>query len=300
MQQKDGMGLVCSGEVSQSFLARLPVLLRRLGPIKTSTFQTSRRVANTLRYGAAASHYSELEECGVILVAVAEARLDRVLRELVARTPIRCPAFPAPMVVLCECVRDSAAPGPLYGTGARVATLNLVPGTGERIFVAEGHPATVRYLRQMLTQAQRKLIVLKPGAKPLFFAGIRARAPLLLPWIEMGTECLRAAGFSRAEAVYVGEMLSAETVRKYGRSGVRNWSKELEMELRRALEGGAAPLHMSDARFTELYEYGIRIALEQCQRALYSSGLEASRRNMLAEVRPPGRAASRAASLAAS
>src|SRR5580704_5306152 len=107
MQLEDGVGLVCAGGVGQSFLARMPALLRQLGPIKTSGFRVSRQVANTLRAGEAASHYSVLESCRLILVWVPEARLDRVLSELVARTPVRKAPFSTNMLVLCDCVRDS-------------------------------------------------------------------------------------------------------------------------------------------------------------------------------------------------
>ena len=140
MQLEDGMGLVCAGGVNQSFLARMPALLRHLGPIKTSSFRVSRQAANSLRAGYAASHYSELEHCRLILVAAPEARLERILREMVARTPLRKAPFSMNMVVLCGCVRDSLAPNPLHETGARVASLNLIPGFPRTNFRRRGSP----------------------------------------------------------------------------------------------------------------------------------------------------------------
>src|SRR5580704_4195416 len=123
------MGLVCGGSVNQSFLARTPALLSRLGPIKASSYRVARQIANTLRSGQAASHYSVLEACPVIWVFVPEGGLDRTLRDLVAQA-----ALGKSMVVLCDCVRDSLAAGPLRAAGARVASLNAVPGSRERIF----------------------------------------------------------------------------------------------------------------------------------------------------------------------
>src|ERR1700691_2589747 len=153
MQPEDGMGLVCAGGVNQSFLARMPALLQHLGPIKTSSFRVSRQTANSLRAGYAASHYSALEPCRLILVAVPEAKLDRILRDMVARTPIRKEPFSKNMVVLCGCERDSRAPSPLHAPGARVASLNLIPDSREHVFVAEGHPATVRHLRILFAES---------------------------------------------------------------------------------------------------------------------------------------------------
>ena len=261
MQPQDGVGLVCAGTVGQSFLARMPALLRHLGPIKTSSFRASRRVVNTLRAGRAVSHHSALESCTLILVLVPEARLNRTLEDLVAGTPIRKPS--SNMVVLCECVRDSLTPGPLDGKGARVATLNAIPDSGEQMFVAEGHPATVRHLRGLLAESRRKLIGLKPGTKPLFFAGVHAGAPLLLPWIAAGIASLRAAGFSRQEAAQVAEILGILALHKYARAGAKAWNRITEAELRCALENAVPEIRVQHTRLADLYEQGIRLALSQ-------------------------------------
>jgi hypothetical protein len=263
MQPEDGMGLVCAGGVSQSFLARMPALLQHLGPIKTSSFRVSRQTANSLRAGYAASHYSALEHCRLILVTAPEARLERILREMVARTPIRKAPFSRNMVVLCGCERDSLAPGPLEGTGARVASLNLIPESREQIFVAEGHPDTIRCLRTLFAESRRQIIALKPGTKPLFFAGVQASATLLLPWSAAGMASLRAAGFSRPEAAMVGEILGIRALRKYAKAGAKAWSRQTEAGLRRALDNDIPAIRSRDPRLAELYEQGIRVALAQ-------------------------------------
>jgi hypothetical protein len=261
MEPEDGVGLVCAGSIGQSFLGRMPALLHQIGPIKTPTFRMSRKVTNILRSGHAASHYSALEFCQLILVWMPETRLDRVLRELVARTPIRQAPFSENMVVLCGCVRDSLASSALEGTGARVATLNPIPDSSERIFVAEGHPATLRRLRALLMENQRKLIVLKPGTKPLFFAGVHAGAPLLLPWIAAGMTCLRTAGFSRSEAANVAEIVGRRTLRKYAKAGAKAWNPTIAAELAAALDHGVPYIRARDPELADLYEQGIRVAL---------------------------------------
>ena len=263
MKLPDGMGLVCAGGLSQSFLTRLPALLARLGPIKAPSFRVARQMSNTLRAGSPASHYSALDGCPMIWVSVPEASLDRVLRDLVVRTPIRQAPFTKTMVVLCGCERDSMAPDLLKGTGARVATLNPVPDAQEKIFVAEGHAGTVRTLRGLLERDRRKLICLQPASKPLYFAGIHMSAPLLLPWIAAGVECLRASGFTRAEAVKVGEILGSRAIKKYGKAGVKAWNRQTEAALRHALEHDLVKIRCRDARLAEIYEQGIGIALAQ-------------------------------------
>jgi len=44
-------GLVGAGGVGRSFLARMPALLERIGPVKGASLRVSRRIANGLRAG---------------------------------------------------------------------------------------------------------------------------------------------------------------------------------------------------------------------------------------------------------
>jgi hypothetical protein len=165
------------------------------------------------------------------------------------------------MVVLCDCVRDSLAACALRAAGARVASLNAIPGSREQIFVAEGHRDTLRVLRRLLEEDKRKLIELKPGTKPLFFAGVHAAAPLLLPWIAAGMECLRAAGFTRTEAATVGEFLGVHTLRSYVRAGTKAWNRKTAAALRQALENDIPAIRAGNPRLADLYQEGIRVAL---------------------------------------
>ena len=263
MQPVREVGLLCAGGVRQSFLSRMPALLRRLGPIKSSSFRVSRKIANFLRAGYAASHYSVLESCPLILVWMPEAKLDSALRDLAARAPMRPAPFSSNIVVLCDCVRDSFAPGALGKTGARVATLNAVPESGERLFVAEGDPAAVRHLRLLLEENRRRLIALKPHTKPLFFAGIHASSPLLLPLAATGTASLRTAGFSRSQAALVNEALGARALHRYAKGGLKAWGRRTEAELRRALKHGVPEIRARFPRLADCYEEGIRLTLAQ-------------------------------------
>src|SRR2546425_4315552 len=105
-------GLVGAGGVSRSYLARMPKLLGTLGPIKASSFRVARRIANTLRAGYAVSDYAALEPCHLICVAVPEAMLDRVVRDLAARAPLE-----GTLVLVCDSMRDSLWPSPLRTAG---------------------------------------------------------------------------------------------------------------------------------------------------------------------------------------
>jgi hypothetical protein len=253
---KQEYGLVAAGGVSQSFLARLPHFLAHLGPIKATSFRAARRIALSLRRGHAASHYSVLEPCTVIWISVPEATLERVVSELVAQTPLR-----GTMVVLVGMVRDSLWPSSLLVAGARVATLNVMEGSGERSFVAEGDPDAMRVLRQLFTKEKKMLIELAPAAKPFYFAGMRLSSSLLLPWISAAVESFHAAGFRQTDALAVAGSLSVQAAYTYEKSGRKAWNKNLTVELRHALEHDIETLRESDPRLAHAYAEGLRQAL---------------------------------------
>ncbi len=250
-------GLVAAGGVSQSFLARMPGLLASLGPIKAGSFRNARRIANSLRRGQAASHYSILEPCSLIWICVPEQSLDRVIRDLTAQTPIH-----RTMIVLVGVMRDSLWPSPLLSAGARLATLNVVEGTRERNFVAEGHPDTMRVLRRLFVAEKKKLIELAPAAKPFFFAGVQLSTSLLLPWISAAVESLRAAGFRQSDALATAGSLGVQALYVYEKTGRKIWNRKLARQLRVALEKEVEPLRKADPRLAEAYADGIRKTLD--------------------------------------
>jgi hypothetical protein len=253
---REAWGLISAGGASRSYLARMPSIKARLGPVKASSFQVARRLANALRAGFAVSHYSALEYCPVIWIYEPEHAIDRVLRDLSAQMPVR-----GTMIVLCECVRDSFWPSSLRAAGARIATLNLVEPSQEKIFVAEGHEDTLRVLDQILGEEKRKLIQMPPASKPLYFAGIHLAKYLPLPAIAASVESLRAAGFPRAQAARLMETLVMRAVASYERAGRKAWRPGAGAELRESLEANAELLEQSDPRLAAIYAEGIRTAL---------------------------------------
>ncbi len=249
-------GLVGAGGVSRSFLARLPVLLANLGPVKAASLRVARRLVNSLRAGRAVADYSALGPCDLIWIAVPDSMLLSVVSELAAQVPIQ-----GKMVVVCGSTRDSLWPSPL-GTGhARVASLNAIEESGERAFISEGHPDVMRELRRLAAAEQRKLIPIRPAAKALYLAGINFATCLVLPWIAAAVESLRAAGFSRAEATSVVATLGARSLRAYGKSGRKAWSPRAAPELHRAVERDLEIIRSVDPRLAILYAEGIEQAL---------------------------------------
>src|ERR1700677_3613425 len=145
-------GLISAGGVHDSFVTRMPRILSSLGPVKAASLRVAARIVNSLRAGVAAEQYSELEKCSLIWIAVPDAVLDKIQRELAAGT-----SFDGTMIVICGSMRSSLSPSPLRFGHARLATLNAIEQSDERVFIGEGDPDVMREVDRMLTEENRKL-----------------------------------------------------------------------------------------------------------------------------------------------
>jgi len=244
-------GLVCAGGVGRSFLARMPALLERLGPVKGTSLRVARRIANGLKAGTGVGEYTALQPCELIWLTVPESALDSIGAALAGAIPLD-----GKIVVLCDAMRDSFCPSPLRTAGARVAALNCVPESGERVFVAEGHRDAVAELRRLLALDHRKLIELRPAAKPLYLCGVHLSAQLLLPWIAGAVESLRASGFSRDEATRVVQAIGTKALRAYGNAGPKAWKRAAAERFHAAIEEDIDTIRMTDPRLALLCSQG--------------------------------------------
>lgn len=242
------MGLVGAGGVNQSFLARMPALLGRLGPVKGSSLRISRRITNGFSAGNAVARYGELQPCECIWILAPEDLLDRLTAEMVGEVRLR-----DKMLVVCGALGDSQRFGALRAAGARIATLNCVPESDERAFVAEGHPAVLAMLRKDLASDGRKLIELRPGKKAVYLSGIHLGAHLLMPWIAGAAESFRAAGFSRDEAIRLTQALGSHALRGYAMAGDRSWSHADAERLARTIDTGMDTIRMADPWLATLH-----------------------------------------------
>jgi predicted short-subunit dehydrogenase-like oxidoreductase (DUF2520 family) len=250
-------GLVGAGGVSRSFVARMPALLAHLGPVKSVSLPRSRRIARSLRAGVGVADYAALQDCALIWILGAEDTLDDVTAELARELPLA-----GKMVVLCETMRDSLRPGALRTAGARVATLNCIPASDERVFVAEGCADVRTELRKLLLREGRKLIELRPAAKTLYLAGMHASAHLLMPCIMGAVESLRAAGFSRSQAAHTVQSLGSRALRGYARAGAKAWRQADAELLYGVIQGEMETIRRVDPRLAALYTDSAQLLLQ--------------------------------------
>ena len=250
------MGLIGAGGVNRTFLARMPVLMARMGPVKAASFRVARRIANTLRAGQAVTNYAALAPCDLIWIAVPDTGIDRVSRDLAAATPLA-----GKIAVLCGSARDSFWPSPLLAGGALVATLNCVEESDERLFVAEGDPDAMRALVRVIAHEHRKLIQLRAASKALYLSGVHLATHLLLPWIAASVESLRDAGLSRVEATRVANALGGRALRAYSKAGPKAWSPTAGDRLRLSIARDLDTIRGVDPRLAALYADGVEQAL---------------------------------------
>jgi len=248
MKPRNFVGLVAAGGVNQSFVARAPELLALLGPVMGSSLRVARRITNGLRAGSAVADYAALRECDVLWVCVPEKSLDHWSGELVKAVELR-----GKTVVLFDMLQDSRRNRSMRNAGAHLVTLNCVPESGERVFVAEGHAPAISELRKQLTLAGRKLIELKPGTKTLYLSGTHLGAHLLMPWIAGSVESFRAAGFSRAEAMGALDGLASKALRSYAKAGTRAWDQRDAERVRHVIESDFDSLRRADHRLAAIY-----------------------------------------------
>lgn len=247
-------GLICAGGVGQSFVARFPALLASVSLVKATSFRVARRIANSLRAGRAVEHYAELAQVDLIWIAVPDAALESMIRNLAAEIDGK-----EKRIVLCDTARDSLWPDSLQKAGARIASINAI-GPNDEMLIAEGHPHALREVRRFAAADHRKVIEIRPGSKRLFLAGVHLATHIALPGIAAAVESLRVAGFSRAEATRLVEELGGRTLRAYAKAGPKAWSPAAAQELRRALDA-AQGMRFADVRTADLYQAGIERAL---------------------------------------
>jgi predicted short-subunit dehydrogenase-like oxidoreductase (DUF2520 family) len=245
-------GLAGAGGAGRMSLARMPALLRHMGPVKSSSFRVARRLASSLRYGHAVRDYAEFGACHSIWIVGSESWIEAAAAELAAAIPLR-----GKTVILSDAWCDSHSSSALRAAGAHTASLNAVEETDHRVFVGEGHPAALRFLRGLLAAERRKLIEIRPASKALYFAGVQFGANLVLPWIAGAVEAFRAAGFSRRDATLVAQALGTRALRGYGKGGRRAWNASKADDLNRAIHRDLDALCAGGCDLAKLYESGI-------------------------------------------
>ncbi|MEO8024887.1 MAG: hypothetical protein ABI823_00355 [Bryobacteraceae bacterium] len=207
------IGLIATGAVSHSFVARLPFVREQLGPVYAPALRVASRVVNGLRVGKPVNNLRDLSACKIVLLVLPDSQLEQSVAEAA-----ECPCN-GKVVILCGSVHDSSFLEPLRALGARCASLDVIPGTSERRYVVEGDDFAIAELRRLLGRGN--VLVLDRGGKARYQLGLLLATNLTLDVAAEAVESLRGAGLTRPQAVPIVEALMTQMARSYNKAGRR-------------------------------------------------------------------------------
>ncbi len=206
--------LIAAGRVNASFVARLPRLAVRLGPVAAQSYRLASRIVNTLGAGHAVKDYAALTRTRVILICVAPAGLAGVAARL-GKCEIR-----GRVVLLCDCERDSSAIGELAAQGAAIGSLSSVPGAGGWMAL-EGQKAALREANELARELHANVVEVTYGRMDRFAAGVELTATQIRPLLDRSAELFRSAGLAPRTTTRLLEAVFESSLRAYVRAGRR-------------------------------------------------------------------------------
>lgn len=218
MQTQKSVALLAAGRISSSFLTRTPKLVERMGPIASTSLRLASRFSNLLNAGHPVDEMTAVGECGTILISAAEPEffIDWILREPSIEGKGKA-------ALLCDANAGSEALQRLKDAGFAVASLTVVEGTDDKIFIAEGCTAALKAARELVEPMGARLLRIDAGQKALYEAGVSFAASLALPLVTATAETFRASGLGPNQAMELTERLFHRTLRAYRKAGRNGW-----------------------------------------------------------------------------
>jgi len=258
MKKSKPVGLILSGRLADSTLARFPALSRDAGPVAAASRRLASRFSNALRGGYPITDWAELASARMIWLQVPASELGQTLQSLVEAVP----CWKGRIAVLLDAHYDSTALEPLSRCGAAVSSLTHAPLLDSDIALVEGDLAALRQLRPLLRRARLRTVQMKPGAKVHLSAGLSIATTLTGPVTDASMRALRAAGLDQAIAKrIVGKLMETE-VRNFQAHGRKAWVSPAA-EIRRDLTmRHLVAVGAEDAAHGRFVEQAFQAALE--------------------------------------
>lgn len=249
MKKQPHTALVTSVPFNRAALARLPGLLRDLGPVKAASVRIASRAANALRAGYAARSWDDLRPCRLLLVSASGEKLDALVAEMNSSLD----HWKRRSVALIASGADSRALAPLVRRGASVAAVHLLGDPVDPLIFLEGDAPALREMRRRVTD---KAIVIRKGTSALPAVAAAELRLLLPPMLDAAIGALRHAGLNPVQSWRVLDAFVALSLRAFRKSGARSWRDASmrharteffdQLEVLRAIQPGPAQF-LSDA-----------------------------------------------------
>jgi|SRR3984885_2692533 predicted short-subunit dehydrogenase-like oxidoreductase (DUF2520 family) len=235
MKKAPSVGLIGTGNLTDSPLTRFWWLSERLGPVKSATYRVASRIANMLQAGHPVKDYAEFESCTLILVCVPEETVPQVVSELVSSGI----SWRGKAVVLCSTWLDSGDLRELAARGASVGSISPIPGfpiqgSDDERYLVEGDPFAIRQSKSLVEYRERRAVAIERPLKPFYLAALTCTGTLLFALLRVAFESLQHAAVPPALSATLLERQMNRTLRSFLKGGRRAYPapRELPRQLR--------------------------------------------------------------------
>ncbi|HEY3443937.1 MAG TPA: hypothetical protein VGK29_24495 [Paludibaculum sp.] len=238
--------------MTESPLARVPSLVRDLGPIVAVNKRLASRYANLLRAGWAAEP-AELLACRLVIVQ-AKPEEWGVLASRLGNA--RCP-----VAILAE-EFGKGMQTQIRACGVAVCTVGISPLALRPLMVLGGDPAAVRAVRIWASAGGVRCVEMKPGGSANYGAGVMLASALVTPLVDAATRSLRASGLSQVDSRQIVSRVLEGALRSYDAHGRKGWPNPAAPGRRDAVSTQCKTLAARDAKLERLYRRVLGACLE--------------------------------------
>jgi len=209
--------LLASGNAAASPVVRALAAANAIGPVASTSFRVASRIANAMRAGRAVPSVEAFEDSHLMLISVPAKATASAVAQLVA-----APFEWKHRTVILE-GDDGACLAPLHQLGAITGVIAAMPGSGGRLFLLEGERPAVRELRPLLGRTA-KLVLIPPGARARFDAGLTLAGHALFPLLAAADAAFVTAGLSRRLTDPVLEKTVQRALRAWTSARRKGWT----------------------------------------------------------------------------
>jgi predicted short-subunit dehydrogenase-like oxidoreductase (DUF2520 family) len=250
MKKVQSVGLIGTGNLTDSPLTRFWWLSERLGPVKSASYRVASRIANMLQAGHPVKDYAEFETCNLILVCVPEETVSQVVFEMVSSGI----SWEDKAVVLCSTWLDSGELRELSARGASVGSISPITGFDDERYLVEGDPLAIRQSKSLVEYRERRAVAIERTLKPFYLAALTCTGTLLFALLHVAFESLQRAKIPPGNSAALLDRQINRTLRSFLKGGRRGYPtpRELPRQLR--------ALSASDPELESYLEQSCRLA----------------------------------------
>src|SRR3984885_12977342 len=215
MKKAQSVGLIATGNLTESPLTRFWWLSERLGPVKSASYRVASRIANMLQAGHPVKDYAEFETCDLILVCVHEDTVSQVGSEMVSSGI----SWEDNSGVLWSPWLDSGELRELSARGASVGSISPIPGFDDERYLVEGDPMAIRQSKSLVEHRGRRAVAVERPLKPFYLAALTCTGTLLCALLRVAFESLQHAAGPPALSATLLERQMNRTLRSFLKGG---------------------------------------------------------------------------------